>query len=256
MRLLVLAAHPDDETIGASAALGRAGNSRVCYLTDGASRDPRFRPGMRGAREDYAALRLQEAAAALRLAGVQAITTLAAVDQDAVEDCPALLEGVLAAAREFAPNVIITHPYEGGHPDHDTAALIARAAVEKLAASTGAAPELLEMTSYHIRDGRRAAGEFLALPPQDAGGGKGCTVALTQEERERKRCMLACYVSQRDVLRDFPLEPERLRAAPRYDFSRPPHQGQLWYEHLGWPMTWAKWRERAGRFLQGSGTCA
>jgi N-acetylglucosamine malate deacetylase 2 len=112
------------------------------------------------------------------------------------------------------------------------------------------------MTSYHIRDGRRTAGEFLAHSLQEAGEEVGCTVVLTWAERERKRRMLACYASQRDVLRDFPLEPERLRAAPRYDFFRPPHPGQLWYEYLGWPMTWAKWRERAGRFLQGTGKCA
>jgi hypothetical protein len=33
--------------------------------------------------------------------------------------------------------------------------------------------------------------------------------------------------------------------APRYDFTRPPHRGQLYYETLGWPMTGERFRQLA-----------
>jgi hypothetical protein len=46
-----------------------------------------------------------------------------------------------------------------------------------------------------------------------------------------------------------------LRAAPSYDFSQPPHAGQLWYECLGWRMTGTKWRELAAEFLQDPARC-
>src|SRR5262245_42709457 len=42
LRLAVLAAHPDDETIGASRLLRRLSQPLVIYLTDGAPRDTRF----------------------------------------------------------------------------------------------------------------------------------------------------------------------------------------------------------------------
>ena len=66
LRLLVLAAHPDDETIGASASLAKFPCAAVAYLTDGAPRDPRFwTGGSYTSREDYARTRRKEAAHAL-----------------------------------------------------------------------------------------------------------------------------------------------------------------------------------------------
>ena len=66
LRLAVLAAHPDDETIGASALLARFPQSLIIYLTDGAPRDRNlWPPGMAGEREQYAAVRRREAAEAL-----------------------------------------------------------------------------------------------------------------------------------------------------------------------------------------------
>jgi hypothetical protein len=40
----------------------------------------------------------------------------------------------------------------------------------------------------------------------------------------------------------FPIDREQFRPAPKYDFSRPPHEGPLYYEirKLGW--TWTEWR--------------
>jgi LmbE family N-acetylglucosaminyl deacetylase len=248
LRLVILSAHPDDETIGASAALGRIRNCQVCFLTDGAPRNPELRSAA-GSRESYAAVRRGEAVAALGCAGVaqDAITLLGAVDQEALEDCEALLDRFLAVIAGFAPDVIITHPYEGGHPDHDTAALVARLAMRRIASHP---PVLLEMASYHGRDGRRIGGEFLMCVPSADPAEAGNTIELTTKERQRKTRMLACYASQEHVLRGLPLAPERLRVAPEYDFTQPPHSGQLWYERLGWRMSGAQWRQGAAKLLK------
>ena len=54
-RTVLLAAHPDDETIGASAALHRLPDVTVAYLTDGAPRDTRlWSPHVNGSRDFYA----------------------------------------------------------------------------------------------------------------------------------------------------------------------------------------------------------
>ncbi|HYL12712.1 MAG TPA: PIG-L deacetylase family protein [Terriglobales bacterium] len=256
LRVLLLVAHPDDEAIGASAVLGRLKDSRIVYLTDGAPRDPRFRsPHVSGSRDFYACVRAEEAASALACAGVtpQRITFLNGVDQEAIQELPALLKSLLEVMSECQPSAIITHPYEGGHPDHDAAALIALLAARCLEQRSSSVPEILEMTSYHARNGVRVSGEFLPGAAEAGGELPVLTLKLTTEERARKARMLGCYLSQWHVISDFPLEPERLRVAPRYDFTKPPHEGVLWYETLGWPLTGAKWRETAAGALSQCG---
>lgn len=253
LRLLLLAAHPDDEAIGASAVLARFPRSLTVFLTDGAPRDPSFwTGGPYDSREHYAQTRQEEAKRALALAGVTQpqIFWLGAVDQDAAFEITTLVEKFRKLIAEHKPDVVITHPYEGGHPDHDSAALIAKMALALV--TDIAPPELLEMTSYHARDGQCLTGEFLDPEALEDSRLRQFTRAsakvvfeLSEEDRQRKRRMLDAYSSQRLVLENFSIGREPLRPAPEYDFSRPPHPGKLWYECMEWPMTGARWRELA-----------
>jgi LmbE family N-acetylglucosaminyl deacetylase len=261
IRGLLLAAHPDDETIGASAALRRSKYWQVAYLTDGAPVELGLRSrSFNGSRGEYAAIRAEEAKCALKLAGIPAehFRFMSAVDQESVYSIPKLVDEMLAIVREWHPEIVLTHPYEGGHPDHDTAALVARVSIQRMKQETGSAPFLVEMSSYHCnREGRRVVGDFLPTAPVLEGAitrSQTITVELTDDDRVRKSHMMACYKSQTPVLADFPLEPERLRIAPFYDFSQPPHFGQLWYEHLGWKMTGRDWRKYAAAVLEPKGS--
>lgn len=244
-RLLLLAAHTDDETLGASAVLGRSVEPWVVYLTDSAPKQSKLR-SRRLRREEYADLREAEAQHALRIVGVppHRIISLGATDQDAVFTLDALATHFLLTVSRIHPEWIVTHAYEGGHPDHDSAAFVAAMALNLLEQQQSSRPTLLEMTSYHADNGRLASGSFLANQHQ------GWPVWLTSEELSRKREMLACYYSQAKVLRDFPLEPERLRCAPEYDFTQPPHPGKLWYEQMGWEMTGSHWCKLARQAMQ------
>ena len=249
---VLLVAHPDDETIGASACMSRLRISTIVFLTDGAPRDPALRsPRASGSRARYTRMRHEEAVAALALAGVtpDRILFLGGVDQEAVHETAVLAERFASLLPQIQPDIIITHPYEGGHPDHDAAALVATLSNRILARENKTPPEVLEMTSYHLCDGRCVTGEFL---PRDCGQGFGeeeLTLQLSPEERDRKEQMLNAYVSQQVVLAGFSVGPERLRPAPAYDFASPPHPGKLWYESLGWPMTGERWREIAAGTL-------
>jgi N-acetylglucosamine malate deacetylase 2 len=241
LRVMVLAAHPDDETIGASVLLARLPDSIVIYLTDGAPHDPRFwTGGSYDSREQYAQTRQAEALHALAHAGIaqHRVFWLRAVDQEAVFGVPRVAAHLANLLEEFRPNVIATHPYEGGHPDHDSAALVTRMAVTLV--KTEMRPAVVEMTSYHARNGKCVTGEFLnsGLPSE-------IRFELSAEDRERKQRMIRAYASQRLILENFPIDQEHLRQAPEYDFTQPPHPGKLWYECMGWPMTGARWRELA-----------
>ncbi len=249
VRPLLLVAHPDDETIGASAVLGRFPQSFVVYLTDGAPRDPHFWTTKTASQPEYARTRSYEAQQALGLAGVSAehIFHLGSADQEAIYGIADLVQPFAALLRRLAPTHVISQPYEGGHPDHDCAALLAGIARELLAEDADDPPIFLEMTAYHARDGKCETGEFLLA--QNGEAVEDISIELTPEERTRKAEMMACFRSQGPVLQGFAIGNERLREAPRYDFSRPPHAGALWYEMLGWPLTGERWREVAGQAM-------
>lgn len=217
MRILIVAAHPDDETIGASAVLGSRAEVSVVHVTSGAPRDPRWWPRGVSGREAYAAERAREAQRALSIVGIAPIA-LGFADLETMFSAAAIAGALRDVIARERPDLILTHAYEGGHPDHDTVALcVARAAARSVA--------VYEMALYHGAGGTLRTGELL-------GGSR--PHALDRAQVARRRAMLAAYHSQRDVIARFTaLEHECYRLAPAYDFTRPPHDGTLLYEHAG-----------------------
>ncbi|HEX5746687.1 MAG TPA: PIG-L family deacetylase [Archangium sp.] len=236
--VLFVAAHPNDEVLDASWLLRRSPGCHVVHVTDGAPRDPSLRaPGAPPVREAYARIREEESFAALTLAGVPRdnLFSLGAVDQEAALDLSTLTGCLVALLKALRPALLVTHPYEGRHPDNDSTAFISHAAVALLARAGRTPPALLEM-----------APGFLPAPD----GRAVTTVAFTEAECTAKRRMLACCASQAPTLESFPVGREHYRAAPRYDFTRPPHEGVLPYEASGWRMTGARWSELARAALE------
>jgi LmbE family N-acetylglucosaminyl deacetylase len=237
-RAVILVAHPDDETVGAGGRLAALDPAAVVVVTDGAPRDGFFaRSAGCADRTAYAALRRRELEAALRMAAVpqRRLRQWQFVDQEAALDLEALARAVRAACEELRPEVVLTHPYEGGHPDHDAVAFAAAAAVRLL--PVPARPILLEMAFYHRGPHGPVWGRFAGDP--------GRPVSLGGEALARKRAMLACYPSQGQVLAHVPLDAERIRPAAEYDFSAVPPPGVFDYDGFGWPVRGADFRERA-----------
>lgn len=237
----MVVAHPDDETIGAGATLPLFRRLLLVHATDGVPRnggDARAAGFATGA--DYAAARRRELDAALAAGGVRAERAeLGAADQGASLRIADLARSLAALLRRHGARAVLTHPYEGGHPDHDTAAFCVRAAASLLARDGADEPFLVEMAFYHAGPEGWAVGRFLpnGAPPTVA--------ALTEEERARKRAMLAAFATQAATLARFPAADEAFRPAPLYDFAAPPHAGALLYERFPWGMDGARWRRLA-----------
>src|SRR6185437_15529506 len=68
---------------------------------------------------------------------------------------------VMDILEELKPDVILTHPYEGGHSDHDSTAFAVHLAAGILQREGVIAPVILELTSYHNYKGRRRLFNFL-----------------------------------------------------------------------------------------------
>jgi N-acetylglucosamine malate deacetylase 2 len=147
-----------------------------------------------------------------------------------------LASALAARLAGFRPACVISHSYEGGHPDHDAACLITQLACRRL----DPVPTIVEMTSYHAgAGGEMIVGGFVGDPA-------AAVVVLDDVERSRRRAMLDCFVTQKQTLVSFrDVEHEAFRVAPAYDFTQPPHPGDLWYERHDWGMTGARWRSLA-----------
>jgi LmbE family N-acetylglucosaminyl deacetylase len=247
-RVVVVVAHPDDEVLAAGSRMGRMADLAVIHTTDGSPRD------MEDARrlgldtcEEYAALRRREVAAAMDALGAEpellcywhpdkeSVLHGAGIVDQLTED----LEGASA---------LVTHAYEHGHPDHDTAALCVRLACERMQKAGRTAPQVFEFPIYAMQDGQPVFGRFMPDPSAPE-----VLMPLTPEDRARRNAALAAHESQQGVLGFARSWEERLRPAPRYDFRKPAPHGTAWYDRHGWAMNLVRWRAHADALLDREG---
>ncbi|MBM3755467.1 MAG: hypothetical protein FJW38_15965 [Acidobacteria bacterium] len=224
MKIVIAVAHADDETLGCFSVLSEhPRNVLVLHATNSAPRDLKYalRAGFL-TRASYQAARRREILDALAVLdiGEDQFECLDIADQEAPIEWPR----IRARVAESNPDIVYTHTYEGGHPDHDA-----------LARALAGLPNVHEFPLYHAHGADLVPHEFIDGAPER-------TVQLTAAQQAVKRKMLACFRSQQRVIAGFPIAHELFRPMRAYDFANPPHEGQLYYERrkLGW--TWLEWR--------------
>lgn len=247
LKTAIISAHPDDEVIGASSRLPLLKNVYIIHTTDGA---PRNMLDARAAGFDnnssYAQARRQELYRALEIAGItpNKCLELGFKDQETSFNLIPLSERLEELLRELRPDIILTHAYEGGHPDHDSTAFAVHLAASSIYGKGYAPPVLIEFTSYHDSHGQIRTSEFLSGMEE-----RTCTIVLSEEERITKKRMLDSFLTQKNVLSVFNIEKEAFRFSPFYDFLRAPHEGTLYYEHFDWGIKGESWRRLAAEAL-------
>lgn len=258
-RLLVVLAHPDDQVLVLGGRLERLSRARLATVTDGAPKDGADAlhlgfPSLAAYRD----ARRVELAMALAHAGLPSRVTEPfsalppVADQEASLHLGELTRGLVSVLDTFAPEAVLTHPYEGGHPDHDACAFAVHTALRLRrhrlaktktigATSADAQPLLIEAPFYYNNgSGGLQTGSFL-----HADRFPSLTLRLSPQEQANKQARLAFFASQTATLQQFRTESEFFRPAPDYNFHEPPHAGRLLYECFPWGMTGARFRALA-----------
>ena len=216
----------------------------LVHVTDGSPRDlaDARKAGLRS-RRAYAAARRRELHDALRLVGIgrRQLRVFSYVDKESHLHLPELITRMASLIDELRPPVVFSPAYEGGHPDHDSAALAVAAARQRAAAVF----RHREYPLYHAGPGgAMVTQEFLP-----SAGTRIDVCRLSGAEQEKKRAMLARFTTQQHILKEFAVSNECFRDAPTYDFSRPPHAGMLLYEYWNFGVSGEQWRARAREAL-------
>ena len=238
-RIMVVVAHPDDETVGAGGCLSMFREVTIVHATDGAPEDMADANSLGFAtRRAYALARRAELEAAMAEAGIDrnALHCLGVADQGAARNLAALSIRIVKLFREHGPSIVLTHAYEGGHPDHDAVAFAVHAATRLARMWGDPQPALIEMPLYRAEGGRMAAQSF--APAADR---KTVTLPLSAAARQRKQRMFDCFITQKPVLASFQIDVERFRCAPHYDFELLPNAGDLYYEQFPWGLDGSRW---------------
>ncbi len=245
-RCSVIVAHPADEIVGAGCLLSKLVEVTILHVTNGAAGvpDDAFKAGLKDSSE-YARVRRQECLSALAIANVpkERVIEFDLPDHFASLHLTDLTRRIAAFLRHSGADIVVTHPYEGGHPDHDATAFATHSALRLLKANGLRPPVVFEMALHPSSDFKAKVPEFL--------GSDGETTTLLLDERalELKRRMFECFETQRESLDLSPIGPERFRKQLAYDFAAPPNGGRAHYENFDWAPSMKEWQTLARQAL-------
>ena len=161
-------------------------------------------------------------------------------DQEAVFHIPkiaAYLAGLLVSR---GINTVITHAFEGGHPDHDATAFAIHGACALLRRASCRPPAIIEMPLYHAWDGRVFYQSFC---PGETTRAVHCH--LSWARKRLKRQALARFLTQRRFLGHLSCDTEMFRLVPAHNFLIVPCQGQTYYEQRKFGITRKQWEQAA-----------
>lgn len=246
--IVCVSARPGDEVISMGGSIVDWQNPRFIDLTDGSPQDLDrvLRAGF-DCRDEFARARKRDFENALHRAGLEQehMVNLGYEEGEISENLAAVAISLAAALHDSRAEVIITHPYEGTHPDLDATAFAVQCACALLENDGISAPTRIEAAGCHQSNGELVIGKFLTEYETET-----VTIRLDTSKQQLKRSMIECLATQPNSLQGAEIRWESFRIAPLYDFTRAPREGILEYERNDSSMSGRRWRRLAAEALR------
>jgi len=155
-RVLVFAAHQDDETIGCGASLKKwsneGSNIRVVFMTNG---DTGIDQTGKYNNKNIIKKRMMEASAACNILGVSEVSTLN-IPCQTITNNQETFHKVIKEIRDFKPDLVLTHSNKDKHRDHRATSEIVKEACwkacENIHPELGAVWRVSDVWAFEISD--------------------------------------------------------------------------------------------------------
>jgi LmbE family N-acetylglucosaminyl deacetylase/SAM-dependent methyltransferase len=206
-KLVVVAAHPDDESLGAGGLIATAAALRIptslLVATAGEGSHP---SSPTHSPATLARVRRRELASAAMVLGLEesAVTTLAVPDGHVVEHVDAITAAIVDLVGDGRDTLLVAPYRADGHPDHEAMGRCAATAAHR----TGAL--LAEYPIWMWHAGR----------PADITWSRFVRLALPSSVRQAKRAAVACHASQVGPLSERPGDESLLTPTVLAHFDR------------------------------------
>ena len=223
-QILILIPHPDDEVVACATAIKRAISTGAevfgLYLTHGCIPRDAMWPWDKKNYDKNVAQRQAEAEKAALFLGIEPAEWSDRPARHLWQNMDHVYEEIQQVIAVRNCDQLWVPAYEGGNPDHDALNAIGQKFTAKL--------RVLEFAEYNFQDDKTNAQTF----PKP--NGREQTIILTDAERQFKCDALALYKSERANLNYVGVKQESFRRLEDYDYSKPPHEGMLWYTRFQW----------------------
>jgi|GEM_PF-469155 len=224
-RILILVPHPDDEVVACCAAIGRAqlwgAKVFALYLTHGCIAQETMWPWQRRFYQEHVARRLCEAEDVAALLGLTPVGFSERPARHLWRNLANVAQEIQASVAAYDIDQLWVPAYEGGNADHDGL----NALCAKMKASL---PPMLEFSEYNFSGGKAHSQDFPTSTQKEK------ILHLSALEKTLKAHALHLYASEACNLGYVKTEHETYRPLATYDYTKPPHEGPLWYARFQW----------------------